>query len=237
MGNDTFEIEYAALMDRNPEGTYLYIPQSFRKFHPGSVGFFDESGAWNEVADVSKADQPDEFTAFTGKLSYDDEETMEWKTRSSEGESGNNIRASAGLSAAAASAVPVDVSVEGKHKTSSSKKAALVAKSAVMKKRYKPPFDPRVQPWVNENAKVLMEGDWARYIKANGLWAIQSTWVTDECAIKMTNKTDNSLEAGLDVAATGIGKVGGGGGTFDKLENEGWTTYKSNGVSLTITLP
>lgn len=35
----------------------------------------------------------------------------------------------------------------------------------------------------------------------------------------------------MDIAATGIAKACTGGGTFDKLMNEGWGTYKSEGGS------
>jgi hypothetical protein len=50
----------------------------------------------------------------------------------------------------------------------------------------------------------------------------------------MTNSSDKEIEVGLDIAGTGIAKAGAGSGTFDKLKNEGWTTYKSEGVSETI---
>ncbi len=71
----TLDIEYASLilMSRNPEGTYLYSPLSFRKFHPGSVGFFDEYSSWNQITDLSKEGQPepDGFTSLKRQLARD----------------------------------------------------------------------------------------------------------------------------------------------------------------------
>lgn len=92
------------------------------------------------------------------------------------------------------------------------------------------PFDKPVATWASENAQALLDSDFAPNIAKNGIWIIQHTWVTDECAINVTNSSDKEIEVGLDIAATGIVKVGAGGGTFDKLKNEGWTTYQSEGV-------
>ncbi|KAJ5891930.1 uncharacterized protein N7473_008158 [Penicillium subrubescens] len=228
----TLDIEYAALMSRNPEGTYLYSPPTFRKFHPGSVGFFDEYSGWNQITDLSKEGQPeaDGFTPLKKLLNRDQQpKAAMWKTRSSESEAGQHIKLSAGLSAAAAAAVPVDVSADGKHKTSTSSKAALVTGSTAMREKVLAPFDKPVSTWASENAQALLDSDFAPDIAKNGIWIIQHAWVTDECAINMTNSSDKEIEVGLDIAATGIAKAGAGGGTFDKLKNEGWTTYKSEG--------
>lgn len=229
----TLDIEYAALMSRNAEGTFLYIPPTFRKFHPGSVGFFDSDGGWNQITDLGEPSQApaDGFTSFARKLTRDEPKPALWKTRSSESEEGQHIRLAGGVSAAAA-AVPIDVSTESKRKTSSSGKAALVTGSTVMREKVVAPFGKPVGTWVSENARALLTSDFAPDIEQNGLWVVQSTWVTDECAIHMTNRTRREIDVGLDLAATGIGKAGGGGGTFEKLQNEGWTTYKAAEVRL-----
>lgn len=233
----TLDIEYASLMSRNPEGTYLYSPPTFRKFHPGSVGFFDEYSGWNQITDLSKEGQPeaDGFTPLKKLLARDQRpKAAMWKTRSSESEAGQHIKLSGGLSAAAAAAVPVDVSADGKRKTSTSGKAALVTGSTAMREKVLAPFDKPVSTWASENAQALLDSDFAPDIAKNGIWIIQHAWVTDECAINMTHSSDKEIEVGLDIAATGIAKASAGGGTFDKLKNEGWTTYKSEGVSQII---
>ncbi|KAJ5781137.1 hypothetical protein N7457_006297 [Penicillium paradoxum] len=227
----TLDIEYASLMARNPEGTFLYIPPTFKKFHPGSVGFFDENGGWNQVTDLCKEGQStaDGFTALGRTLNRDEPKTSIWKTRSSESEDGQHVRLSGGVSAAAAAAVPVDVKGEGKHKTSASGKAGLVTGSIVKREKILAPFGKPVTAWASSNAKTLLASDFSTDIEKNGLWIIQSVWVTDECAIHMTNSKDKDVDVGLDIAATGVGKAGGGGGTFEKLKNEGWTTYQAQG--------
>ncbi|KAJ5531574.1 hypothetical protein N7527_004967 [Penicillium freii] len=225
----TLDIEYASLMARNPEGTFLYIPPPFKKFHPGSVGFFDENGGWNQITDLGKEGQSktDGFTALGRTLSRDEPTASMWKTRSSESEDGNHVRLSGGLSAAAAAAVPIDVSGDGKHKHSASGKAGLVTGSLVKREKILAPFGKPVSKWASENAKALLASDFSTDIEKNGLWIIQSAWVTDECAIHMTNSKDKEIDVGLDIAATGVGNVGGGGGTLEKLKNEGWTTYQA----------
>ncbi|KAL2697333.1 hypothetical protein AAEP93_011237 [Penicillium crustosum] len=225
----TLDIEYASLMARNPEGTFLYIPPTFKKFHPGSVGFFDENGGWNQITDLSKEGQPkiDGFTALGRTLSREEPTASMWKTRSSESEDGDHIRLSGGLSAAAAAAVPIDVNGDGTHKNSASGKAGLVTGSLVKREKILAPFGKPVSKWASENAKALLASDFSTDIEKNGLWIIQSAWVTDECAIHMTKSKDKEIDVGLDIAATGVGSVGGGGGTFEKLRNEGWTTYQA----------
>jgi hypothetical protein len=75
-----------------------------------------------------------------------------------------------------------------------------------------------------------MVSEYASTIKDYGLWAIQETSVTDNYAIKMSQKNDLSLKAGMELAANGIGKIGAGGETFKKLSNEGWRTAETTTV-------
>ncbi|KAF4769065.1 hypothetical protein HAV15_008615 [Penicillium sp. str.  len=213
----TLDIEYASLMARNPEGTFLYIPPTFKKFHPGSVGFFDENGGWNQITDLGKEGQSetDGFTALGRTLSRDEPKASMWKTRSSESEDGNHVRLSGGI-----------------QKNSASGKAGLVTGSLVKREKILAPFGKPISKWASENAKALLASDFSTDIEKNGLWIIQSAWVTDECAIHMTNSKDKEIDVGLDIAATGVGSVGGGGGTFEKLKNEGWTTYQAQEVRI-----
>ena len=120
----------------------------------------------------------------------------------------------------AAAAVPVDVSGDGKRKTSTSGKAALVTGKTAMREKVLAPFDKPVSTWASENAQALLGSDFAPDIAKNGIRIIQHTWVMDDYAINMTNSSDKEIEIRLDIAATGIAKAGAGGGTFDKLKNE-----------------
>jgi len=71
--------------------------------------------------------------------------------------------------------------------------------------------------YVEQHAESIYKSEHHRFIEKYGLWAIRSTCITDSCATKLSDKNDNQLKAGIDVAARGIGKVGGGAETYSKL--------------------
>ena len=223
----TFDIEYAGLMSHNPDGIYLYIPPTFTNFHPGSVGFFDESGSWNKITNLCKRGQThtDGYTALGRNLNYDEPKTSTWKPRSSGSKDGQHAWSEGGVSAA----VPVDVNGEDKQTASASKKAGLVTGGLVKREKISAPFGKPVARWADENAKKFLASDFSSHIEKNGLWVIQSTWVAGECAIHMANTSDKQLDVGLDIATTG-----GGSDTFDKLKDEGWSAYQAQGVSASI---
>ncbi|KAK9858052.1 hypothetical protein MYU51_018801 [Penicillium brevicompactum] len=140
-------------------------------------------------------------------------------------ESEQSYRGKAGASAAAAGA-PVEASGELKYKTGSKGKAALIADGLVKIEKYVHPFGGPIQKWVRDNADKLLDecGDEAR---EHGLVAVQSVWLTDSCAITMSNGSDRDIDTALDLGATGFGKIGGGVAFIEKLSTEGWTTYTS----------
>ncbi|KAJ5691881.1 hypothetical protein N7462_001304 [Penicillium macrosclerotiorum] len=220
--------EYAELMKRNGDGHYLYTPQRFSQLHPGSVGYFDKYGIWNQITDVSVPGQPekDGFTPIGRDLQRDKPTERMWKTVSSGSEAESSFGLDAGLSGAL-SAAPVDVSANAKNKSSTTGKAALITTGIVKNERFSGPVGPYIGGWVKKNAKTLVNGDFGDYIKEYGLWAIHTTWSTSECAITMTSGHSRDTSAGLDVGATGMGKVGASGSSLQKLEAEGWRTYKA----------
>ncbi|RJE19948.1 hypothetical protein PHISCL_07712 [Aspergillus sclerotialis] len=228
MSDKTQAEQYAELMKANSEGRFLYYPQRYTDLHPGSVGFFDRSGSWNEIADLSKPESLKEakLTPFNRTLTMLEPREIMWKTKSSESEDEQSIRGTGGLSGAM-SAAPVDVSSEGKYKKGSMKKAALVTGHLVKHQKYKPPFGHPIGDWIKTNGNTLAKGDWRKDIEKYGLWAIQETWVTPECAITMTSDSSRDFNLGLDVGATGFGKLGAGGSSLAKLKSEGWSTYEA----------
>lgn len=117
-----------------------------------------------------------------------------------------------------------------KYKTGSKGKAALIADGLVKIEKYVHPFGGPIQKWVRDNADKLLDecGDEAR---EHGLVAVQSVWLTDSCAITMSNGSDRDIDTALDLGATGFGKIGGGVAFIEKLSTEGWTTYTSQPVS------
>lgn len=44
--------------------------------------------------------------------------------------------------------------------------------------------------------------------------------------------SSQNISLALNLAATGFGKVGGGGGSLAKLQNEGWSTYQAKEVTI-----
>ncbi|KAL6229366.1 hypothetical protein BDW75DRAFT_245798 [Aspergillus navahoensis] len=196
--------QYAELMNHNPEGRFLYIPQRYSDFHPGSVGYFDRNGGWNEITDLSKPELVEKagFTKLDRTLTRLEPMEAMWKTRSSESEKERNIHGTSGLSGAMAAA-PVDISGEGKYKTSSTAKAALITGSVVKHEKFKSPFGPPIQAWVKDNGNRLVKGDFGEDIGKYGLWAIQATWITQECAITMTSGRSHDINLGLALERLG----------------------------------
>ncbi|KAJ6121962.1 hypothetical protein N7512_004427 [Penicillium capsulatum] len=221
--------EYAALMNRNGDGYYLYKPQSYVKLHPGVIGFFDRHGAWTTITDVSIPGQPekDGYTGFGYDLVSDKPETATWNTRASSSEAQHSFGLTGGLSGAL-SAAPVDVSAEAKNKWGQTGKAALVAEHVVIHERFRTPWGKPLADWVKANAKALVNGPWQVEIKDFGLWAINKTWSTQECKITMDSAHNRDTSGGVDVGATGIAKGGISGSSAVKSDSKGWTTFKAS---------
>ncbi|KAJ5759210.1 hypothetical protein N7520_006366 [Penicillium odoratum] len=226
----TIPEEYAELMKPNGHGNYLYIPQRFSELHPGAVGFFDKYGLWNTITDLSVPGRPekDGYKAPSQAVYYDKPSESVWKTTTSSKEAEASFGLTGGLSGAL-TAAPVDVSAEAKNKWGKTGKAALITDDSVVVNEFlKAPCRDVITDWVKQNAQTLVKGPWGSYIKDYGLWAIKKTWSTQECAITMTSAHNRDTSAGIDVGATGIGKVGTSGSSTSKSNNEGWTTYKAS---------
>jgi hypothetical protein len=223
--------EYAKLMEPNGDGHYLYKPQPFSKLHPGAIGYFDGHGKWNLITDISVPGDP-ESKGFTGLLQplrrTKPDESM-WKTRSSGSEAEASLGLTGGLSGAM-TAAPMDVSATAKNKWGKTGKAALITEQVVINEGFENPFTQPMEEWVKKNAKALVSSPHGADIKEYGLWAIQKTWSTQECAITMESAHSRDTSAGLDLGATGVGKIGGSGSSLAKANIEGWSTYKADEV-------
>lgn len=226
--------EYMSLFSRRKEGNYLYQPLNYEQLHPGSIGFFDSDNHWNEITDVSDPEKLREkgFASLDRSLSDLFRDECNWNTRSAESDSERGYQGKAGASGAA-SGVPAEASGELKYKVGSKGKAALIADGLVKVEKYMFPFGPPIQNWVKENGDKLVEycGDAA---EKYGIWAVQSVWITDACAVTMTSSSNRDIDAALEVGATGLGKLGGGASFLEKLSNEGWTTYPAQPVGISL---
>ncbi|OGM48929.1 hypothetical protein ABOM_003119 [Aspergillus bombycis] len=207
------------------DGTFLYSPQWFSKMALGSVGYFDKSGGWREITNLMEEGRPERngFKPFDRDgLEYDKPEPFYWEKNSSEIEKGRSSRVTTEASGAMAAA-PVDASVQVKLSNSKTGSAALVTGSEVQKHGISGHPKYRMIDWVTANTTELLEHrDFGRELKQKKeLWAVAITWVTKECATNVTKGKKQEIDLSLDVGATGIGKVGGGIGLFEKLKSEG----------------
>ncbi|GIK01981.1 hypothetical protein Aspvir_006024 [Aspergillus viridinutans] len=220
--------EYAQLMEPNGDGHYLYKPQPFSTLHPGAIGYFDRHGDWNLITDISEPGHPEGlgFTGLDRPLRRKEPKESMWKTRSSGSEAEASFGLTGGLSGAL-TAAPVDVSANAKNKWGKTGKAALITGQVVVNESFKGPYTKPIEEWVKKNAKALVESDYGADIKKYGLWAIQKTWSTQECAVTMQSAHNRDTSAGLDLGATGVGKIGGSGSSLVKGNIEGWSTYKA----------
>lgn len=220
--------QYAYALASQGCGTFLYHPAPSETCHPGSVGYFDGQGKWNQIADVSKQEQEEPFQSFNGKLKLKPTETQSWKTMSGDTSSGSSIHGGAGVSDLVTTLGEAEA--HAGYSKSSSQTAALITLNKVKLNSYHSMFKPNVSVWVKDNAKQLMTSMYASEIKEYGLWAIRETYVADDYVIKMSSSDDSSIKGGLDLAAKGVGKIDAGAETFKKLSNEGWRTAKADSV-------
>jgi hypothetical protein len=220
---------YMKLFQSRDEGNFLLFPLPYENIHPGSVGYFNpKTGRWTQVADLTNPENLQEegySKPHSRCLRLKDlvKDTLSWNARESENETKRSWRANAGASGAAGG-VPLEGSLDLKYETGSTGKAALVTKSLVKFEAYNGPFGVPIRDWVKANGENILKL-YTDEIEKNGLWAIQSVWVADECAITINSGSHRDIDLGGDIGATGFGKLGGGTALLDKLQSEGWTRY------------
>ncbi|KAI9035331.1 uncharacterized protein KD926_003721 [Aspergillus affinis] len=222
--------QYADIMGYQPDGNFLYKPQDAHDLPLGSVGYFDRNEDWVQLANLMEEGNPESngYGPFHHTLQVGEVKECFWDKQSGDSEVGQSSRATVEASGAMAAA-PVDVSAQMKRNSSSTGSAALITNSVVRKHKLKNPFKHEIMDWVDENAAEIIKPRRRRHeIKNRGLFVIMAVWVTDECAIKLTTEKNRDVDFSLDLGATGIGKVGGGIGAYDKLSRENWATYPPN---------
>lgn len=232
----TDDKEYTKLMAHHGKGNFLYVPETYKNLHPGSIGYWNKAGQWVEITDLSVPGRP-EADGFgpAPPPPMDDPQEQIWKTMSSESGSEHSGRLNAGLSGLAAGG-PVDGEVKAENKSTSDKKAVLATDEVVKRERFITRNNVVIAQWVKDNAKKLVKSAFGDDIARYGLYAVHTTYVTSQCAITMTTDKSRNLDLGLDVGATGIAKLGAGGSSLQKLKGEGWATYESKEVISTKAL-
>ncbi|KAJ5770389.1 uncharacterized protein N7511_002440 [Penicillium nucicola] len=225
----TDDKEYTELMAHHGKGNFIYVPETYKNLHPGSIGYWNKLGQWVEITDISVPGRPEADGFGPAPIPPMDHPTDQfWKTMSSESGSENGGRLKTEVSGLAAGG-PIDAGVKAENKNTSNKKAALITDEVVKMERFITRNTVIIAGWVKDNAKKLVNSPFGADIGHYGLYAVHTAWVTSQCAITMTTDKSRNLDLGLDVGATGIAKLGAGGSSLKKLKGEGWATYESNG--------
>ncbi|QMW48373.1 hypothetical protein G4B11_011891 [Aspergillus flavus] len=229
MPTPTMPEEYAELMKHNGKEHYLYIPQRYSEFHPGSVGYFDNFGLWNKITDLSQPGYPDNvgFKSIGQVLGLQEPTEYRWENTSSGIEAETSFGLKAGLSGLLAAAAPVEAEVNVSNERGSSGTAALLTPEPVKNQRLEGGSSRLISDWVKKNGKLLMKSRYGDEIRDYGLWVIHTTWSTPECAIKLKSAFHRNTSAGLDVGATDVGTIGGNGSSLKKLESKGWKSFQA----------
>jgi hypothetical protein len=202
------DLAYATLMSMCTEGTLLYTPAKDESVHPGSCGFFDEGGRWRPITDLTKPVQlkADEYTPIQKPLSLEPRVTCKRERKVVERDEGRGFGVKAEVSGMAAQG-PIDLGANAKVGSTAKAGAGLVVSPNVVHKQLDAKARATVGKWVKENVKAL-SAEQGQNIAEFGVWIILVNWVTQKCDISMWNKTGKKIDAGLQIGATNLGKVG-----------------------------
>ncbi|KAF5557909.1 hypothetical protein FNAPI_5282 [Fusarium napiforme] len=154
------DLKYAELMGAHPFGTALYLPIPSSQFQPGFIGYFDSTGAWNPIGDLTSS------TSLPSGLSSIDGTTLKrapaqkqiWGPKLGNETRGRAIDLSVGLGAIpmlAAAALPFDVSACFRFQADKNHGAVLLTSGPVVHERYYHK-EPLLQ-WMKQNAKSIVK--------------------------------------------------------------------------------
>lgn len=219
-------VAYAAYMQNHPFGTALYTPQPVQEFHPGSCGYFDTTGSWNPITDLSDPTRlaSQGFSPVDEELQRAPAETdIQWGPLASENIESNSFNFFGGVSSALAAAIPANLSTEPSFSNSSAGGALLLTAPPVVRERIY--HETQFKKRVIANAERLVQR--RREIFEYGLCVITSTWATEDCAIHMWDEAGKEIKVGFDVGVDAIGKLGPGVGWSINRKDSGWMRYKA----------
>jgi len=199
------DLAYATLMEKCPDGTYLYSPPNSKVFHPGSCGYFDDDGLWRLFTDLADTKDPD-YQPPIKPLVLEDPTTCTWKKQLSENHEGRGFGGKAEVSGIAAQA-PVDVGANFALGSTANLRAGVAVSPHVIHHYFNTKALPIIVKWIGDNMAAMI-GNHPQQIKDYGVWVIMDTWVTEECDIAMWNKTGSTIDLGAELGATNIGKLG-----------------------------
>ncbi|KAF5606432.1 uncharacterized protein FSUBG_6040 [Fusarium subglutinans] len=229
MMGKALDLKYAELMRAHPFGTALYLPIPSSQFQPGFIGYFDATGAWNPIGDLTSS------SSLPSGLSSIDDTTLKqapsqkqiWGPKLGKATRGKAIDLTLGLGAIpmlAAAALPFDVSACFRFQADTNHGAVLLTSGPVVHERYYHK-EPLLQ-WMKQNAKGIVKSH--PEVRENGLWIITSTWTAENASVNCWNSKDKSVDVGFSTTALEFGEVAPKGGYLHGGSAEGWISTQSD---------
>lgn len=226
----SLDLTYARLMKCHPFGTALYNPPSSSQFRVGGVGYFDSSGAWNPISDVSTSSNP-LSPIEASQLAKAPREEQIWGPKLGTSTDGHELGVSTGIGAlplvaATAGTAPIDISAQWSFQSSSRDGAILLTSGPVVHDRYyhREPF----LQWMRLNADQLRK--LYPEVKEHGVWVVTSTWTAKEAAINCWNDSGKAVKVGFALKALEIGEVAPKGRWVHQGFAAGWISPQANQV-------
>lgn len=226
------DLKYAELMRAHPFGTALYLPIPSSQFQPGFIGYFDSTGAWNPIGDLtSSSSLPPGLSSIDGTtLKRAPSQKQMWGPKLGNETRGRAIDLSVGLGAIpmlAAAALPFEVSACFRFQADKNHGAVLLTSGPVVHERYYHK-EPLLQ-WMKQNAKSIVKT--YPEVRENGLWIISSTWTAENASVNCWNSKDKSVDVGFSTTALEFGEVAPKGSYLHGGSAEGWISTQSDDVS------
>ncbi|KAF8197044.1 hypothetical protein BJ912DRAFT_1080205 [Pholiota molesta] len=153
-------------MENHPFGIALYRPPSSSEVKPGIIGYFDEFGSWNTIADL--ADQDD---LLQKSLSPAEELVKAPTDKKLNG--AQRCRLALEQRSNPAPGIPITASAVYSYQIDEDVGSILLTSAPVSHERYC-----RTTPlknWMKQNASVILNR-WRDEVKENGIWIVTSTF-------------------------------------------------------------
>ncbi|KAH7549007.1 hypothetical protein BM1_10780 [Bipolaris maydis] len=198
-------------------------------FHPGSCGFFNEGGQWESITDLTDLNEFNLNGYFppTKQLNLMEPTVCTWKKKVVEKNEGHGFGVTSEVSGLAAQA-PVDVGANAAVGSTAKAGAGVVVSPNVVYKTFDTGAPKIIGDWMKDNMENLSTQH-KQQIAEFGVWVITATWVAEKCDIAMWNKTGNKIDAGFNVGATNIGKIGLKGSREIQFDNDEHIVYDEPG--------
>ncbi|WKT52379.1 hypothetical protein QSH57_002893 [Fusarium oxysporum f. sp. vasinfectum] len=216
------DLKYAELMRAHPFGTALYLPIPSSQFQPGFIGYFDATGAWNPIGDLtSSSSLPPGLSSIDGTtLKRAPSQKQMWGPKLGNETRGRAIDLSVGLGAIpmlAAAALPFEVSACFRFQADKNRGAVLLTSGPVVHERYYHK-EPLLQ-WMKQNAKSIVKT--YPEVKRKRLVDYQFHVDSRECI-------DKSVDVGFSTTALEFGEVAPKGSYLHGGSAEGWISTQSD---------